>query len=148
VFFAKDAAPCRQRKTMGCREGVQSARAAVALIGSAIAAFAALPLVAAPADTPNPDRLRGELFISGATLIDPPPEEPRDTHAYVTIEGSAARRIYGALKVADVPDLCVPGRRLKRAGHVTCSVGAKPADARCDFGLDLRQGSIAPGLVC
>ena len=118
------------------------------IASAALTVAAALPLATATADAPDPDRLRGEMFISGATLVDPPPEEPRDTHAYVSIEGTAARRMYDALKVAATPDLCVSGRRLKRAGHVACSVGTKPSDARCDFAVNLVEGSLAPGLVC
>jgi hypothetical protein len=125
-------------------------KATVAAIGAVVAATAAtLVAMAAVAASPSkPERLRGEVFIAGATLVDPPPDEPRDTHAYLTIDGNAARRLFVALKVADVPDLCLPGRRMKRVGHITCTVGATAADARCDFGLNLGDGSAAPGLVC
>jgi hypothetical protein len=102
----------------------------------------------AAGDMQKPDRLRGEMFIAGATLIDPPPEEVHDTHAYLTISGDAARRLYNTLKVPAAADLCLSGRRLKRVGNVSCSVGAKPTDARCDFALNLADGSTAPGLVC
>ena len=117
--------------------------------GAAVVAAVLLIAPAASAGDPaKPDRLRGEMFIAGATLVDPPPDEPRDTHAYLTISGDAARRLYASLKTAEAPDLCLPGRRLKRVGHLTCSVGGRPADARCDFGLDLDAGRLAPGLVC
>ena len=113
----------------------------------------ALPVLLAPAvhaagDMQHPDRLRGEMFIAGATLVDPPTDEKRDTHAYLTISGDAARRLYNTLKVPAKADACLPGRRLKSVGHVSCSVGAKASDARCDFGLNLADGTIAPGLVC
>lgn len=123
------------------------------LIAIATALALSLPVLLsarahAAGDMQNPDRLRGEMFIAGATLVDPPAEEMPDTHAYLTISGDAARRLYNTLKVPAVADLCLSGRRLKRAGHLSCSVGAKAADARCDFALNLADGSIAPGLVC
>jgi len=33
----------------------------------------------------HPDRLAGEMFIAGATLVDPPPGEAADTHAYFSL---------------------------------------------------------------
>jgi hypothetical protein len=123
------------------------------LIAIATALALSLPVLLsarahAAGDMQNPDRLRGEMFIAGATLVDPPPEEVRDTHAYLTISGDAARRLYNTLKVPASADLCLSGRRLKRVGNISCSVGGKARDARCDFGLNLTDGSIAPGLVC
>lgn len=106
------------------------------------------PVAIAAGDMDHPDRLRGEMFIAGATLIDPPTEEPRNTHAYLTISGDAARRMFNSLKAPAEADACVPGRRLKRLGHVKCSVGAKAADATCDFSLNLTDGTLASGLVC
>jgi hypothetical protein len=111
------------------------------------AVLLSLPANAA-GDMQNPARLRGELFIAGATLVDPPPDERRDTHAYMTVSGEGAARLYAAMAGAATPDLCIPGRRLKRAGPLTCSVGARASDARCDFAINLGDGSLAPGLVC
>jgi hypothetical protein len=120
-----------------------------AICAWAVSAAILMPLAAhAAGDMQHPDRLRGEMFIAGATLVDPPADEPRATHAYLTISGDAARRMYATLKAADEPDLCQPGRRLKRLGNITCTVGARPADARCDFSINLGDGSLAPGLVC
>ncbi len=115
---------------------------------TAVAATLLAPSARAAGDMQNPDRLRGELFIAGATLVDPPDGERTDTHAYLTIAGDAARRLYATMPAAAIQDLCTPGRRLKRAGHVTCSVGARPGDARCDFAINLGDGSLAPGSVC
>lgn len=123
-------------------------RLAAILCAASLSVALLAPVDAVAGGAVKSERLRGELFIAGATLIDPPLDEPHDSHAYLMIEGSAARRLYVGLKAADVPDLCLPGRRVKRVGHLTCSVGATAADARCDFGLNLGDGSAAPGLVC
>ena len=104
--------------------------------------------LAAAGDMQHPDRLAGEMFIAGATLVDPPPGEPADTHAYLSLTGSAARSLFRALKAPEMPDACLPGRKMKSIGPIHCSVGAKPGDARCDFGIDLARGITAPGLVC
>ena len=34
--------------------------------------------------------LQGHLYIGGKTLVDPPSNEPKKTHAYIEIEGAAA----------------------------------------------------------
>lgn len=125
----------------------------VLLIAIATALVLSLPALLpgrahAAGDMQHPDRLRGEMFIAGATLVDPPPEEAHDTHAYLTISGDAARRIYNGLKTPDIADDCRSGRRLKRVGAISCSVGAKTDDASCDFALKLDDGTTAPGLVC
>lgn len=116
---------------------------------SALAALSAVSaLVAAPGDMQHPDRLTGAMFIAGATLVDPPPDEKSNTHAYLTLTGAAARRLYASIDAPAKPDLCVPGRRLKAVGSVQCSVDGKGGDAQCAFALDLRNGSARPGTVC
>jgi hypothetical protein len=113
----------------------------------AMSAIILLPAAAyAGGDMQNPDRLRGQMFIAGATLVDPPPDEPRRSHAYLEVTGDAARHLYETMPAHAVPDLCSPGRRFKQAGHLTCSVGAR--DARCAFAIDLRDGALAAGTVC
>jgi len=102
----------------------------------------------AAGDMQHPIRLTGELFVAGATLVDPPPDEPAGTHAYLHLTGAAARRVFDALKTKDKADACVPGRRLKAAGPMVCSVRGKADDAYCDFALDLTRGTIAAGSAC
>jgi hypothetical protein len=126
------------------RVGTGSYHSIIALLSALLLS----PTVQAAGDMQSPDKLRGEMFIAGATLVDPPADEKRDTHAYLTISGDAARRLFNTLKVAAEPDLCEPGRRMKNVGHVHCSVGTRPSDARCDFALRLADGTLAPGLVC
>ena len=60
--------------------------------------------------------LRGDLFIAGKTPIDPPPNEPKNSHAYLTISGPAALRMYRGMRAREEPDACEPGKKLKRAG--------------------------------
>jgi len=109
---------------------------------------AAASPVGAAGDLQNPDALRGRMFIAGATLIDAPTDEPSRSHAYFEVLGDAARHLFESMPALAVPDLCVPGRQFKQAGHLTCSVGTRAQDARCNFAVDLRDGELASGSVC
>jgi hypothetical protein len=93
--------------------------------------------------------LRGEMFVAGRHVVDPPPSEPRNTHAYLTVTGPAALRLYRSLAVRDAEDLCAGGgRRMKRVGTLACSVGRGGREPSCDFGIDLRNGRLAEGRPC
>ena len=101
--------------------------------------------VAQPA---RPDRLAGELLIGGATLVDPPPGEARDSHAYFSITGAAARRLFDSMRGPQTADACEPGQRVRRQGPLRCIIGPRRQDVSCSFAIDLRSGSLAPGLPC
>ncbi len=105
-----------------------------------------LMLGTAAAQPQQPQRMTGEFFLGGTTLVDPPENEPRDSHAYLTVSGAAARRIFDAMRVREVADACQPGRRLRRVGQLQCSVGR--AEAECRFAIDLRSGALAAGGPC
>ena len=122
-----------------------ASRAAASIVLLALA-LATKP--AAGTETPSLTPLAGDMFIAGATLIDPPPDEPTKTHAYLHLSGAAARKLFDALKPKATADACRPGRHMKTAGPVVCSVGAKPGDAECSFALDLASGGTAPGNAC
>lgn len=110
-----------------------------------ILAVAALP---AAAQAPRPERLQGEVLIGGATLVDPPPGEARDSHAYFSITGAAARRLFDAMRGPIRAEGCEPGQRSRRQGPLACSLGPRRQDASCSFAIDLRSGALAPGLPC
>ncbi len=94
-------------------------------------------------------RLGGEMFIGGATLVDPPPGEAKSTHAYLTVTGPAALNLYRALAAPEQDDLCRgDGYKVKRAGALSCSIAAGGQQAACDFALDLRSGTLAGGRPC
>jgi len=94
-------------------------------------------------------RLNGEMFIGGATPVDPPSGEAKNTHAYLTVTGPAALRLYGAIGTKEEEDLCRGGgRKLRRAGALSCSIAAGGQEAVCDFSVDLRSGRLAEGRPC
>lgn len=93
--------------------------------------------------------LGGEMVIGGAHLVDPPPGEAKNTHAYLTVTGPAALRLFRNMPAREEDDLCRgEGRKLKRAGDLSCSIAAGGKDAICDYALDLRTGKLAGGRPC
>jgi hypothetical protein len=122
-----------------------SRRAVTGSFGFVVALISASATLALALDVTN---LRGELFIAGKTVVDPPPTESQNSHAYVTIEGPAALRMYRNMRAKAEDDLCREGNKIKRAGNLACSVGRNGREASCDFALDLVNGTIAPGQPC
>lgn len=96
----------------------------------------------------EPVQLGGKLFIGGKTPVDPPPDEPKNSHAYMTVSGPAALRMYRAMTAKDEPNLCESGKRIKRAGPLSCSLSRDGRAASCDFSVDLRKGALDEGRPC
>ena len=71
--------------------------------------------VAAHVDVRDARRLVGSYHWRGATIVDPPPGEPRDTHLVLELEGSPARELYERLGTM-VGHLETVGKNLKQAG--------------------------------
>lgn len=92
--------------------------------------------------------LRGEAFIAGKTPVDPPPGEPKNSHAYVTIAGPAALRMYRAMRAKEEANACETGQKLKRAGALACSLAKDGRSAACDFSVDLIKGTLDEGRAC
>ena len=109
-----------------------------------------LILTAATSDAPAQDAspLRGEMFIAGKTATDPPPAEPKNSHAYLTISGPAALRMYRAMRAKEEPNECETGKKLKRAGLLSCSITKDGKAATCDFSVDLIKGALDGGRPC
>lgn len=113
-----------------------------------MALIASLALNPAAAQNLITERLTGEALFGGATLVDPPPGEPTGTHAYLTITGAAARRMFNAMPGPVRGDACQAGWRMKRAGQLTCSLGRRASEAQCDVALLLARGELTAGRPC
>lgn len=102
-----------------------------------------------PAIAQQPLALRGEALIGGRSLVDPPPDEPRDSHAYLTVKGPAALAMYRRMTAREEANACL-GRpwRLKRAGALVCTARTDGREASCDFAIDLRAGALDGGRPC
>jgi hypothetical protein len=129
--------------------GVSKARrAAASRVALAVALLAPVCFIT-PAPAQESVRLSGELFVAGRTAIDPPAREPKNSHAYFSVEGDAARRMFISMRSKEENDLCRgEGWKLKRAGNLYCSVAANGKDAACDFSVDMMKGALAPGKPC
>lgn len=122
--------------------------AARSLMGAVFAAGLA-SVLSGPVHAQAGAKLTGEVFIAGKTPSDPPPNEPRLTHAYVTLEGAGALQMYQSMKVTAKEDLCLGnGAKIKRVGNLSCSVKADGKSATCDFSLDLNSGRTGAGKPC
>lgn len=119
---------------------------------AAVCAAAGAVLTILPGETAvgqDATRLSGEMLIGGATLVDPPSGEAKNTHAYLTVTGPAALRLYRTMPAREEDDLCRgDGHKVRRAGTLSCSIDARGQQAVCDFGLDLRSGLPAGGRPC
>lgn len=112
-------------------------------------AFACVVLGGGAAQGQDAVRLSGEMLIGGATLVDPPPGDVKNTHAYLTITGAAALGLYRSMAAPEEDDFCRgDGRKLKRAGTLSCSIAAGGREVICDFAVDLRSGVMAGGRPC
>lgn len=91
--------------------------------------------------------LRASYALTGATLIDPPPDEPRASHLRIQFDGASAREVYAALPGAEREDQCTGGR-VKAAGALRCVKARDGRRYECDFGIELGTQRIVYGVVC
>jgi hypothetical protein len=80
--------------------------------------------------------LRGEAFIAGKTPVDPPPAEPKNSHAYMTVTGPAALRMYRATRQGRAKPL--RGGQAHEAGR---GADLQPESRRPHRGLRFRRRS-------
>jgi hypothetical protein len=110
----------------------------------------ALLLLAACLPVAAQDRpLTGSYRFSGQTLVDPPANEPQDTHLQLTLAGAAARDLYNAMKVPAKPDLCLGGGALRKsAGAMQCVRTSGGKAFECSFAIDIAKQRVTGGSVC
>ncbi len=114
-----------------------------------ISASALVWPLAGPAASQTQTPLRGDMFIAGKTLSDPPPGEAKNTHVYMTITGAAAMRMYRGMRGRAKEDACRgDGWQQKSAGQVACVLSPDRKKAECDFSLSLVNGRAAYGRIC
>jgi hypothetical protein len=130
-----------------CRSPRLSFSSHLAVLSGVLAGLVCVGAASVLAQDARP--LAGEVFVAGATPLDPPAGEAADTHAYVSLNGEGAVAIYGAMQAAEIDDLCRgEGWKLKNSGPLVCSFHAPSGEAACDFSLDLVSGSLDEGIPC
>jgi hypothetical protein len=66
----------------------------------------------------------------------------------MTVTGAAALRMYRAMRAKEQPNLCEEGKRMKRAGALTCSLTRDGRNASRDFAVDVLNGTLDAGRPC
>ena len=124
-------------------------RAARGLVTLSFLTAGLLPWQASVAEPLTEAPLRGSYFWAGKTLVDPPPEERRDSHLYLELTGGAARDLYARLKARPMADPCgEAGETLKAQGAIQCSRDARGRSYRCWLGIELAGQRVVNGRVC
>ena len=83
----------------------------------------ALLIAADPAHSEDSAKpISGTYALGGATLIDPPANEAKNTHLRLYLTGNAARELYAALPTPAVHDECLDdGSMTKAVGGTSCT---------------------------
>lgn len=93
-------------------------------------------------------QLQGTAFFAGKTPVDPPPEEKKNTHVYMTVTGATALRMYRAMPGPEEANNCTENGKIKRAGSLECALAANGRTASCDFSVDMVRGALDDGRPC
>ena len=118
----------------------------------AAAVFAVVVLstaLAADAPYPGMQPLSGQFEIAGATAVDPPPGEPRNTHLRVHLTGDSARALYEHMKVGPEEHPCGDPEGLSKSiGGMTCLRRHADGGHECWFAIDIAEQRIEGGWAC
>ena len=106
--------------------------------------------IAIPASPQDADKaLTGTYAIAGKEAIDPPPDQPGDTHLQLFLSGSAAKDLYDALKVKPVADECIGGNaKSKFQGAIACTMHEGGKEYECSFAVDLKNQKLDSVYAC
>lgn len=98
---------------------------------------------------PGMDDLTGQYDITGKTAIDPPEDEPKDTHFRVYLTGKAAMDLYNSMKVKPMEDGCLgDGSVSKWVGDMQCTNIRNSGEYECRFSIDVGNQKIDYGWSC
>ena len=98
---------------------------------------------------PGMKPLTGQFDLTGQTPVDPPPEEPRNTHLRIYLTGEAARTLYTNMKVTPQKAMCgEKNQRLEKTiGEMLCSA-SDGTKYECWFAIDIAKQKISGGWAC
>jgi len=109
-----------------------------------------LAVVAIPASSQDAEKkLSGTYEFAGKEAIDPPPDQPKDTHLQLYLSGSAAKDLYNALKAKAVADECIGGgAKSKFQGAIACTMHEGGKTYECSFAVDLKNQKLDSVYAC
>jgi hypothetical protein len=91
--------------------------------------------------------IRGTYAMTPKNYLDPPEDEPKDSHLRVRLSGEPARELYSAMKVPEKPDECT-GALAKQVGAMQCLFYKGDKRYACHFAIDIMQQKIEHGVAC
>ena len=93
--------------------------------------------------------IKGEIAIYGKYMVDLPPNEPKDSHIYLHLEGDSAKTLWNSIKVKPEYDECLDnGSKTKRIGNMQCTQSGDGKTFDCYFSIDVQKQSIEIGTTC
>ena len=93
--------------------------------------------------------LTGSYIIGGKTLVDPPANEPKDTHLQIFLTGDSAKDLYQSMRVKPVADQCLlDGSVTKFLGGTACTMHVGGKAYECSFSVNIRSQRIESAYVC
>jgi hypothetical protein len=112
----------------------------------AFLAFAAalIPIAVVAADWKP---VEGTYAVTAASYLDPPEEEPKDSHVRFQLSGETARDIFLAMKSAEKPDECT-GAKSRQIGEMQCLHYEGERRYVCHFSLNVAHQKIEYGVTC
>ncbi len=82
-------------------------------------------------------------------MVDPPDDEPDDTHIYLWITGQAARDIYVMIDSEATQEPCLDdGTLSKQSGNIQCDFDPGKDHYRCYLSIEVSTNKVGPGVVC
>jgi len=120
------------------------------IFASILSVILLFPLLANAEKYKSMETLTGKFGMTGKTLGDVPPDEPRDTHMQFYLTGKAAKALYEGMKIVAVPERCEndPNVMSKYIGDMTCQHTIKPDMYECFFGVNIEEQKIEGGWMC
>ena len=120
-------------------------RTRVVVLGFLLLAAVAIPA----ASQDGTKKLTGTYMLAGKEAIDPPPDQPKDTHLQLFLDGDAARDLYQAMKVKALPDECIGhGARSKFEGGIACTMHEGGKQYECSLAIDIKNQKLDAIYAC
>ena len=91
--------------------------------------------------------VKGTYAVTAKNYLDPPEEEPKDSHLRFQLTGDAAKDLYQAMKVAEKPDECT-GAVARKVGEMQCLYYKTGKKYACSFSIDIMRQAIEYGVAC
>jgi hypothetical protein len=93
--------------------------------------------------------LTGQYLVAGASVIDPPENEPKNTHLHFVLAGQAAKDLYDTIKSTPKTDSCgSKGDLVKSVGEMLCKRSAGGKEFQCWFAIDIANQKITSAAAC